>query len=90
LFITGYSADPVYPYDKIVLTITKYKGVTNTFSIVQGQASATYYHSATVSYAAGGVVSISKVTSNSVIGYFSFNTSDNIAVTNGAFNVGKP
>ena len=90
LIITGYSSDPVYPYDKIVLSITKYKGVTNTFSIVQEQASATYYHSTTVSSAAGGVVSITKVTANSVIGYFSFNTNDNIAVTNGAFNVGKP
>ena len=93
LIITGYSSDPLYPKDKIVLSITKYKAVTGTWSIVQGQATATYYHtiSATtnVNYALGGIVSISNVTSTSLIGYFSFNT-DSLAITHGSFNVGLP
>jgi hypothetical protein len=90
LVITGYTSDPVSPYDKIVISVTKYTGITNTYSIVQGQASATYYHGNTVSPAAGGIVSIQKVTTTTISGYFSFNTIDNIAVTNGLFNVGLP
>ena len=95
LFITGYSSDPLYPKDKIVLSITKYKAVTGTWSIAQGQASATYYHNG-LAYAAlggstlqGGIVSISNVTSTSLIGYFSFNT-DSLSITHGSFNVGLP
>ena len=90
LIITGYTSDPAYPHDKIVLSITKYKGVTGTYSIVQGQANATWYHSTTVSKALGGVVSITRVESNCLVGYFSFNTDDNQSITNGAFNVGLP
>ena len=90
LIITGYTSDPVSPRDRIVLTVTKYTGATNTYSIVEGQASATYYHGSTVSYALGGIVSIQKVTTTNITGYFSFNTQDNIAVTNGLFNVGLP
>ncbi len=90
LIITGYTSDPAYPYDKMVISITKYKGVPGTYSIVQGQASGTWYHSTNVSSALGGVVSISKVESNCIIGYFSFNTQDGQAITNGAFNVGLP
>jgi hypothetical protein len=90
LIITGYSSDPVYPYDKMVISITKYKPLAATYSIVQGQATATYYHNTSVSYALGGIVSVSRITSNTIVGYFSFNTQDNIAVTNGSFTVGKP
>ncbi len=90
LIITGYTSDPVSPRDRIVLSVTKYTGATNTYSIVQGQASATYYHGSTVSPAAGGIVSIQKVTTTTITGYFSFNTIDNIAVTNGLFTVGLP
>lgn len=90
LYITGKTADPTSPYDKIILSISDYKGLTGTLSIVQGQASATYIHSGVVSYALGGVVSVTRITSNSIIGYFSFSTQDGINVTNGAFNVGKP
>ncbi|MES2703459.1 MAG: hypothetical protein V4649_12520 [Bacteroidota bacterium] len=90
LIITGRGSDKRYPTDRIVLTISAYRGVAGTFSIVQGQASATYYHGSVLSPAAGGVVSITRITDNSIIGYFSFNTTDNIAVTNGDFNVGLP
>jgi hypothetical protein len=90
LFITGYTSDLVFTRDKIVLNITKYRGLTGTFSIVQGFANATYFHNGVVSPAAGGVVSITRITSNSIIGYFQFTTTDGITVTNGTFNVGKP
>lgn len=90
LFITGYTSDPVYPHDRIALTITNYKGVPGTYSIVEGQASGVYYHSVFTSFALGGIVSISKVTNTSLIGYFSFNTQDGLAVQNGTFNVGLP
>ena len=90
LYITGHADDLAAPKDKIVLSISRYRGLTGTFSIVQGLANATYYHGPTVSPAIGGIVSVTKVTSNSIIGYFSFSTSDGINVTNGTFNVGKP
>ena len=89
LIITGDCSDIAYPWDKIVLGIKKYKGVTGTFSIVEGQASAYYLHSGVADTALGGVVSVTQITSNSIIGYFSFNTSG-LSVSNGAFNVGKP
>ena len=95
LYITAHSSDLVYPKDKIILTITKYKGLTGTFSIVQGLASATYTHEGISETAAfgiistGGQVSITQITSNSIIGYFNFNT-PNVTVSNGSFNIGKP
>ena len=91
LVITGRTSDPVNPDDKIVLTVTRYKGIDSTYSIVKGQASAVYVHGSVTSPADGGIVAITKVTSTSIIGYFSFtNVADSINVTNGAFNVGKP
>ena len=89
LFVTGYSSDPVYPNDKIVISVTSYKGLTGTWSIVQGQASGTFYHNGFVYPASGGIVSISNITSTSINGYFSF-TTDTPSITNGAFNVGLP
>jgi len=89
LIITGYSSDPDLPSDKIVITVTAYKSVTGTWSIAQGQASGTYYHSGGVYPAVGGVVSISNITSTNMVGYFSFNTTS-YSVTNGSFNVGLP
>jgi hypothetical protein len=89
LYITATSSDIVYPWDKIILTITKYKGETGTFSIVEGQAGAEYLHSGVDNPAIGGVVSVTQITSNSIIGYFSFNTGT-LSVSNGSFNVGKP
>ena len=90
LVITGYTSDPVSPRDRIVLTVTNYTGANSTYSIVQGQASATYYHGSAVGYALGGIVSIQKVTTTTISGYFSFNTQDDLAITNGLFNVGLP
>lgn len=90
LEITGYSSDRVSPYDKIRLYIANYKGVTGVYSIVQGQAGAIYNHGVLTGTALGGVVAITSVTSNSIVGYFSFNTDDGIAVTNGKYTVGTP
>ena len=90
LIITGYTSDQVSPRDRIVLTVTNYTGATSTYSIVQGQASATYYHGNTVSYALGGIVSIQKVTTTNITGYFSFTTQDGMSITNGLYNVGLP
>ncbi len=44
LIITGFTADQTAPKDKIVLFVTKYKGITGTYSIVQKQAGAYYLH----------------------------------------------
>lgn len=90
LYITGNTSDPLTPRDKIVLGITKYRGITGTYSIVMSEASALYYHSGVVSAASGGVVAITRITANSIIGYFSFTTYDGLSVTNGDFNVGLP
>jgi hypothetical protein len=90
LVITGYSSDRVHPYDKIVLYIANYKGVTGTYSIVQGQAGAIYYHGIATGRALGGIVSVTNVTSTLVTGYFSFNTDDGVAVTNGKYTVNTP
>lgn len=90
LIITGASSDPNFTRDKIVLSITKYKEKTGTFSIVQGQAGAYFLHGGVYNVAVGGLVAITKVTSNSLIGYFSFTTSTGLSVANGNFNVGKP
>jgi hypothetical protein len=90
LIITGYSSDRVNPYDKIILYIANYKGVTGTFSIVQGQAGAIYNHGIYTGLALGGVVSVTNVTSTLVTGYFTFNTDDGVAVTNGKFTVNTP
>ncbi|MCW3123201.1 MAG: hypothetical protein JWQ38_2693, partial [Flavipsychrobacter sp.] len=78
------------PNDKIVLFVAKYKNNTGTYSIVQRQAGAYYLHSGIKSIATGGVVAITKVNSDNIVGYFSFNTSDGIAVKNGNFTVGTP
>ncbi len=90
LVITGYSSDRIAPYDKIVLYIANYKARTGTYSIVQGQAGAIYYHSIYTGLALGGIVSVTNVTSTLITGYFSFNTADGIAVTNGKFTVNRP
>lgn len=90
LYITGNASDILFPYDKIVLAVNRYRGITGTLSIVQSQAGATYIHNGISYPAIGGIVAITKVTSNSLIGYFSFQTASGITVTNGEFNVGKP
>jgi len=90
LVITGYGSDRVAPYDKIILYIANFKQVTGVYSIVQGQAGAVYYHGVATGKALGGVVSVTDVSSTVVTGYFSFNTDDGVAVTNGKFTVGQP
>ena len=90
LTITGNSSDPNYNRDRMILTIRKYKGVAGTFSIVQSQAGACFIHGGVYNVAIGGLVSITTVTPNSLIGYFSFSTATGMNITSGTFNVGKP
>lgn len=90
LIITGIGSDRVHPYDRITLSITNYKGTPGVYSIVQGQAGASYYHSGLLSPASGGVVAINTVSSNMITGYFSFNTVTGEAITAGKFSVGLP
>lgn len=90
LVITATTNDQTAPYDKIILFVAKYKGNTGTYSIVQSQAGARYTHSGITSVASGGVVAITKVNADNIVGYFSFNTADGIAVKNGNFTVGLP
>ena len=78
------------PGDQIILSITKYKNATGTFSMVQNQASGIYIHNGITSVGTGGIISITNITSNSIIGYFSFTTADGLSVANGTFNIGKP
>ena len=74
---------------KIVLTVTKYKGLTGNFSIVQGQAAALYINN-TVDSALGGVVVVTGVSANTISGYFSFNATNGAVVSSGIFSVGNP
>jgi hypothetical protein len=83
LILTGYKALNTDPY--IVLGVKRYKGHTGTFSIVEGQAYATYRHPPSTGYSIGGIVSITKVTSGTISGYFSFITSDSNVVSSGNF-----
>ena len=78
------------PGDQIILTITKYKNLTGTFSLVQGQCTETYIHNGITSLGTSGIVSVTNITANSIIGYFSFATADGYTISNGNFNVGKP
>lgn len=90
LEITGNTSDLVYVNDKIVLYVTDWKKQTGVFSMVQGQANGIYYHNGIADPALGGIVAITKITSNSIIGYFSFNTASGVTITNGEYNVGLP
>lgn len=99
LKIIGNSADRTSPRDQIILQITNYQGITGTFSIVKGEANAYYYHNGVTpggvygqifDTALGGIVAITHVNSNSIVGYFSFNATNGINISNGTFTVGKP
>lgn len=86
LIITGYDVNTGY---KMILSVTKYKNIEGTFSIVEGQADGVYYHDGITELATGGVVAIKDV-SNVVNGYFSFTSASGLAITNGTFTVGNP
>ena len=90
LMITGNTSDQSAHHDKMVVYVNKYKGVTGTFSIVRREAYAYYLHSGVLSPALGGVVAITRVNSNNIVGYFSFTTADGLSVQNGNFTVGRP
>jgi hypothetical protein len=90
LIITGLANDRANPQDKIILAVTAYRGKAGTFSIVKGEASAIYNHGIQTGVAYSGIVSITQINANSIIGYFSFNTNDSLAITSGSYNVGKP
>ena len=90
-YFVGHSADVNFPHDKIVLGITKYKGLTGVFSIVQNKASAYLIRGAApADTALGGIVAITRITSNTITGYFNFNTVSGLTITNGLFTVGTP
>jgi len=94
LVIKGNTSDFAHPYDYIQVSITRYHGKTGVYSIVQSQANANYQHTGVYgvknSYALGGVVAITSITSNTIIGYFSFDTQDTLHIGNGAFIANKP
>lgn len=91
LIITGNTSDVAHPYDKIQLIVNKYRpNTTGVYSIVQSQASATYWHSGIKSYALGGIVAITNYSSNIVSGYFNFDTQDTIHIGNGSFVANRP
>ena len=87
LIITGYNSNTG---DKIILTVPKYTETPGTFSIVNSQASALYYHGTVISPSNGGIVALKEIASNVIIGYFSFTTVDGYTLTNGEFTVGRP
>ena len=77
--------------NRIVLSVTKFKDSTGTFSIVTGQAGATYFNNGGVANAAtSGIVAIKDISANTITGYFSFTTASGVVATNGTFAVGKP
>lgn len=75
--------------DEVDLSIVKYVAKPGSFSIVQGEATAVYYHNGIAYPSSGGVVAIKDVGANTISGYFSFTTAIN-SVTNGDYEVGKP
>ena len=94
LYIYG---DQLSTKEKIVLFIKNYKGQSGTFSIAAGQAAAWYEHYAGTttiyskrSVAQGGFISITKFTDDSMEGYFNFDTTDTLNMTNGTFTCPKP
>ena len=90
LIITGVSSDVAFPYDKIILGISNYKAQTGIYSIVQSQAGAEYIHNGVADPALGGIVAITRITGNSIVGYYQFQTVSGLNITNGTFSVGKP
>ncbi len=87
LYIRGYQ---VSTKDTIILSVTKYKEIPGTFSIVQGQASASYRHNGVRYDATGGIVAIKDASGNVINGYFNFSTIGTTSITNGTFVCGRP
>ncbi len=87
LVITG---NEIVTREKIILTINNYKGKSGEYSIVMGQASANYIHATGNGNALGGNVVINKITNDSIIGYFNFDTVDGLSLVNGTFTVPTP
>jgi hypothetical protein len=90
LIITGNSSDPNFSRDKIVIFINNYKEVIGTHSMVQGFAGGYYLHAGVYHIASGGLIAITKISSSSLTGYFSFTTYSGLSITNGTYTVGKP
>jgi len=90
LIMTGYSSDKAHPFDKIELTVNRFRNTSQVFSIVQSQASAAYYHNGKYGKAIAGVVTITNYSPETITGYFSFDTNDTVHVRNGTFTVNKP
>jgi len=76
--------------NRVVIYITKYKELTGTFSIADGEAGAVFYHNGITSTATSGVVAISNVGVNTITGYFSFSAADGTTVSSGDFVCGRP
>ena len=86
LYIIGEQTDTK---QKITLTITSYHGKEGVYSIAGGQAGAVYAEATGNKVAIGGLVAITKFTSDCIVGYFNF-TTDSLAFTNGTFTVPTP
>lgn len=87
LIVRGYQLDTK---DTILLSVTKYRGLPGTFSIVKGEANAAYYHNGVHYYATGGIVAIKDASSNVINGYFNFTTAGGPSISSGDFVCGKP
>lgn len=88
LIITGYDRAT---HDTMIVSVTKYKGLPGTFSIVQGQANASYRHNGVRYDATGGIVAIKEVGSNTLTGYYNFSTPvSTVSISSGTYVCGKP
>ena len=94
LFITG---EQLSTKEKIILTINNYKAKEGIYSIAAGEAEAKYLHytgTSTIvsntSIAIGGVVVITKIVNDNIVGYFSFQTADGLDLTNGTYTCPAP
>lgn len=87
LKITGYERSSG---DKIEIFVRKYTNNSGTFSIVQNQAAAIYYHNNVPNVASGGLVAIKDASSNVITGYFNFTTSTGLVIGNANFVCARP
>ncbi len=87
ILVTGYDE---LTRSKVIIGIRKFNPKGGTYSIIAGEASASYIHNGITSVATGGIVAVKTVSSNTIAGYFSFTTSDGFSATNGIYEVGRP